>query len=98
MGTNYYLHFTDKSGVKQMLHLGKTSCGWQFLWNFHNNKYYSNSAELTVFVQQGKIESEYEEMFTCESFLSMALQKIGLMCEDERVVDGLQVSRYTDFC
>ena len=49
MGMNYYLCLEIGSNEgsceylrKHCIHLGKTSCGWRFLWNFHNNKYFDN--------------------------------------------------------
>ena len=39
---SYWDEFTENTSI----HLGKRSGGWKFLWNFHDNKYYSNKEEL----------------------------------------------------
>lgn len=53
------------------VHLGKRSYGWQFLWNYHNGKYYKPTlASIKDFLENGggHIEDEYGEVFTIEQF------------------------------
>lgn len=55
-----------------IIHLGKRSFGWQFLWNTQNNDYYANNLKsITEFLNSegGYIENEYGEKFTTEEFL-----------------------------
>ena len=56
------------------VHLGKRSSGWKFLWNFHNNKYYSNKKELLSFIRSGRVVNEYDELLDSEEFIKMALE------------------------
>ena len=55
------------------VHLGKRSGGWKFLWNFHDNKYYSNKDELFSFIRSGRVVDEYGELIENEEFIEMAL-------------------------
>ena len=48
---SYWDEFTENTSI----HLGKRSGGWKFLWNFHDNKYYSNKEELFNFIKYGRI-------------------------------------------
>lgn len=54
-----------------VIHLGKRSAGWQFLWNFNNGKYFeANLQSIKDFLKDGGgfIEDEYSETFTLEEF------------------------------
>jgi hypothetical protein len=62
--------FTDNIKI----HLGKRSSGWKFLWNFHNNKYYSNKDELLTFIRKHRIIDEYGDEEGVEDFIKMALE------------------------
>jgi hypothetical protein len=55
------------------IHIGKRSGGWKFLWNFHNNKYYSNKEELLAFIRSGRVVDEYGTLVDTEEFIEMAL-------------------------
>ena len=55
------------------VHVGKRSCGWKFLWNFHDNKYYSNKEELLAFIRSGRVVNEYGDELPVEEFIEMAL-------------------------
>jgi hypothetical protein len=54
------------------VHLGKASSGWKFLWNFHDNKYYSTKNELIQFVLNGRVVDEYGDEIYPQDFLEMA--------------------------
>lgn len=56
------------------VHLGKQSLGWKFLWNFHNNRYYSNKKELFAFIRSGRVLDEYGELIPNEKFIKEALE------------------------
>jgi len=43
--------FTEDSSI----HLGKRSSGWKFLWNFNQNKLYTNKEELFNFIRSGRV-------------------------------------------
>jgi len=59
-------------GIK--IHLGKRSMGWKFLWNFHNNKYFSNKDELFDFIRNGRVIDEYGVLINQKKFIEMALE------------------------
>lgn len=69
--------FCDQTSI----HLGKRSSGWKFCWNFHNNKYYSNKAELLAFINSGRIVDEYGEEWEIAAFLEMALNWDGITAD-----------------
>ncbi len=66
---NPWEEFTDEMSI----HLGKRSGGWKFLWNFHDNRYYSNKEELFKFIRSGRIVNEYGEQLNPDEFIQMAL-------------------------
>ena len=55
------------------IHIGKRSSGWKFLWNFQDNKYYTNKEELLNFIRSGRVVDEYGELQDTEEFIKMAL-------------------------
>lgn len=68
------------------VHLGKRSMGWKFLWNFHENKYYSNKKELIEFILSGRIVDEYGTEHKPGEFIDMAVewgQPDGLVADAE---------------
>jgi hypothetical protein len=56
------------------IHIGKRSSGWKFLWNFQDNKFYTNKEELLTFIRSGRIVNEYGEIQNTEEFIKMALE------------------------
>lgn len=55
------------------IHLGKRSCGWAFLWDANNLKYYEPTlASIKKFIEDnnGKIVNEYGEKFTWDEFIN----------------------------
>jgi hypothetical protein len=56
------------------IHIGKRSSGWKFLWNFQDNKFYTNKEELLTFIRSGRIVNEYGELQDTEEFIKMALE------------------------
>lgn len=71
-----------------IIHLGKRSAGWQFLWNLNNEKWYKanlNSIKAFLGTGGGWIENEYGEIFTIKDFLD---NEIGnSMYRDEKHCD-----------
>ncbi len=58
-------------GIK--IHLGKRSRGWKFLWNFNDNKYYTNREELFNFIRSGRVVDEYGDEIYVGEFIDMSL-------------------------
>jgi hypothetical protein len=53
------------------IHLGKRSAGWQFLWDYHDGRFYKdnlNSIKEFINTSEGYIENEYGEKFTSDEF------------------------------
>jgi hypothetical protein len=67
------------------IHLGKRSCGWQFLWNHNNGKYYDvNIDSIKEFLESpGPIMDEYGQKFTVEEFFEDEIKNF-LWGNDER--------------
>ena len=56
-----------------VIHLGKRSYGWQFLWDYHNGEYYGASLKsIKKYLRDkgGIIQDEYGEKFTIEEFFN----------------------------
>lgn len=67
---NAWQEFLEDTNV----HLGKRSSGWKFLWNFNNNKYYSNKEELLDYIRKGRVVDEYGKNIDVNEFIEMALE------------------------
>ena len=54
------------------IHLGKSSCGWQFLWNYNKGKYYQDNFEsISEFLSEPDISvrDEYGRLYNVQEFL-----------------------------
>jgi len=79
------------------IHIGKRSSGWKFLWNFQDNKYYTNKEELLKFIRSGRIVNEYGELQDTEEFIKMALewgQPDGYVLDENYVVEQSKQPNY----
>ena len=56
------------------IHLGQRASGWKFLWNFNDDKYYSNKEQLLKFIRSGRVVDEYGQLQDTEEFIKMALE------------------------
>lgn len=63
---------------KRKIHLGKSSKGWQFLWNHNNGKYYDpNLKSIEKFLNEpGEIINENGEKYTPQSFMEEIRHKL----------------------
>lgn len=55
----------------EKIHIGKRSCGWEFLWNFNDGKYYTSGKELLDLLKSGEyiMLDEYNRQYpTFEKF------------------------------
>ena len=92
----------DEFMEDMVVHLGKRSVGWKFLWNFNNNKYYTNKDELLKFIRGGRVINEYGELQDNEEFIKMALewgQPDGLVVDADydKVMFDKYGSRHTSY-
>ena len=75
MGTNYYMR-TDR-GTK--VHIGKKSCGWQFLWSAHNRLRKGEDEKLFTYskknwlsyLDDNNISDEYQKPILYKEFLAI---------------------------
>lgn len=58
---------TKKSQVK-IIHIGKESTRWRFVFNHNNWEYYKNIEEMKAFLQECEIFTQYDEEMTFEEF------------------------------
>jgi hypothetical protein len=104
------------------IHLGQRASGWKFLWNFNDDKFYSNKEQLLTFIRSGRVVDEYGELQHTEEFIRMALEwgqpdgkvlnkdyfdEQEKLCRHktmfslkeyyDKEVDGLRVSKHTEF-
>lgn len=61
---------TILSSLPTPVHLGKRSVGWQFLWDYHQGRYYKpNLASIKAYLQGKIIIDEYDRTYTLDQFL-----------------------------
>lgn len=61
--------------ILEPIHLGKRSCGWKFLWNHNNGKYWSMTDPRTledfIYNKSYQIVDEYDQPYTAYEFMKM---------------------------
>ena len=67
MGTNYYL---DHPQFDELLHIGKSSAGWRFIFQ-QINGIAESSADWRTLTKQGHIIDEYDKPIDYEVFWSL---------------------------
>lgn len=82
------------------VHLGKRSCGWQFLWNHNNCEYYEKTLEsIKTFLNKndGWIEDEYGDKYTVDQFIK---EEIGeaMYNDPEKYINGPQYDKGKNIC
>ena len=81
MGTNYYAvrKLTDNkvSNLRKILtkperiHVGKSSGGWEFIFNHNNWEHYKTKNQLINFLKNSQIRDEYGIDITYEDFFKV---------------------------
>jgi len=78
MGMNYYTR-TKKCPTcehkPEGIHLGKSSMGWQFSFQFNGGVLYKNVPEMKKWLESKEIEDEYGESVTHKEFWTMVKDK-----------------------
>lgn len=103
----------SNSDLEEEIHLGKRSYGWQFLWDYHNGKYFKPNLEsIKEFLSQDDIiiYDEYENFYKVEQLfndeLSDCLYKDAIHNDGMdgeyseyyfKSEDGLRFSKFEDF-
>lgn len=78
MGTNFYTHSKtcESCGHKpEGIHLGKSSVGWQFSFQYNGGEYYKNVEEMKAWLADKEIEDEYGESVSHKKFWDMVAAK-----------------------
>ena len=72
MGTNYYVRLKDKE-----IHIGKSSCGWMFLFAPNPEHYDNTKAGINRFLKLHKNEfyDEYDRLVDIREFWNMVESK-----------------------
>ena len=78
MGTNYY---TKNKTCKECghtpegIHLGKSSGGWTFSFQYNGGRFYKNVKEMKAWLKGKKIEDEYGDTVSYKKFWEMVESK-----------------------
>lgn len=77
MGTNYYtkINECEKCGRNDTIHLGKSSAGWQFSFQYNGGIYYKNADEMKQWLRGRRIIDEYGHVISHEAFWHMVKAK-----------------------
>lgn len=78
MGTNYYIKADscEKCGRSDGdIHLGKSSAGWQFSFQYNGGQYYKNVKEMKAWTKDKVIYDEYDAPVQYEDFWKMVKAK-----------------------
>lgn len=95
---------------KSIIHLGKKSAGWQFLWDYHDGNYFKPTLEsIKDFLKDKDIFNEYDEHFTLEQFINNEIKQSlykdknhdngmnGEYSSHYFISDGLRFSKFENF-
>lgn len=78
MGTNYYTKeetCPTCGHTPHSIHLGKSSGGWQFSFQYNHGRYYKNVSEMREWLKSKKIESENGDEVSHEIFWNLVKEK-----------------------
>lgn len=77
MGTNFYTKIKecDNCGRYETVHLGKSSAGWQFSFQYNGGQFYKNVPEMKKWLFGRIIEDEYGKVISNEDFWEMVENK-----------------------
>ena len=78
MGTNYYTKTNTCAHcghTPEPIHLGKSSAGWQFSFQYNGGKYYKNVAEMKEWLKDKAILDEYGNSINNKEFWAMVDRK-----------------------
>jgi hypothetical protein len=73
MGTNFYTKLKECEHCEryEKIHLGKSSGGWQFSFQYNNGEYYKNVEEMKEWLKDKKIINEYGDEESYDDFWEM---------------------------
>lgn len=73
MGTNYYTKLKEckHCGRYDEIHLGKSSSGWQFSFQYNSGRFYKNIPEMKEWLKDKTITNEYGAEVLHDDFWKM---------------------------
>ncbi len=79
MGTNYYTRENECRHCDRYeeIHLGKSSCGWEFSFQYNGGEYYHNIKEMKQWLKDKNIFNEYGSKVSYKEFWKMVKDKKG---------------------
>ena len=96
--------------IPEKVHLGKRSHGWQFLWDFHDGRYFkANLESIKEYLKDKIIFDENNEVFSLDQFLNEEIADylyntdgklydcVELLPSYYFISDGLRFSKSEDF-
>lgn len=93
MGTNYYLHLVSDEGFCTILHIGKSSVGWKFLFRGHADLDLNSVEDWRTRTRQGNIFNEYDDKTAYDTFWSLVRAKKSGRYTG-KLVDGYPIHFY----
>lgn len=77
MGNNFYTRINecDKCGRYNEIHLGKSSAGWQFSFQYNGGKFYKDIKEMKAWLKGKQIWDEYGEKISYKRFWQLVASK-----------------------
>lgn len=76
--------------IPERVHLGKRSHGWQFLWDYHDGRYFkANLESIKEYLKDKIIVDEYGEVFSLDQFLNEEIADC-LYNTDGKLYDGME--------
>ena len=99
MGTNYYVKLDrcKHCGRSTEVHLGKSSGGWEFSFQYNGGEYYKNIEEMKEWLEDKQIYNEYDEKISNNDFWQLVESKIGGLKHTEECPDdenSFRIGRY----
>jgi hypothetical protein len=61
-------YFNSQIDKIKPIHIGKSSAGWEFLFNLNEKKYYNDRESLILFLKNNKIVNEFSIEFSFDEF------------------------------
>ncbi len=61
-------YYSEPIDNQEVIHLGKKSCGWKFLAQWNDGRYYTNKEEYRNFVKELEIFDEYGNSIDFKEF------------------------------
>ena len=96
--------------IPERVHLGKRSHGWQFLWDYHDGRYFkANLESIKEYLKDKIIFDENKEVFSLDQFLNEEIADylyntdgklydcVELLPSYYFISDGLRFSKSEDF-